>query len=393
MSNAKDIAESAHPSSISPNRKTIWIVALAISSFIFWAANAPLEEIVRGNGRVTPATKTQVVQNLEGGIVREIFVAEGEIVERDQSIARMDETTFQSSYQELQEQSLALRIRLQRLRAEQSLESHFSLSPELFELAPEYAGSEITLFEARRDQLTQTLMNLRESVALKDREIEMLRPMADRGAIPVLDLVRAEQAAVDAKSRLSQASTEFETARSEDYAESLIRLRQIDEQMRAQEDQLQRTNVTSPVRGIVNKILVNTMGAVVQPGQPLIEILPLEEDLRVEGRVDPRDIGFVFVGMPANIKLSAYDFSIYGTLQGEVIHVGADSLQDETQPNSQPYFEVIIGLRTDTLTGPDGEVGIRPGMQAEIELVAGEKTVLEYILKPLFKTSEALTER
>jgi adhesin transport system membrane fusion protein len=342
---------------------------------------------------VTPSTKTQVVQNLEGGIVSEIFIAEGDTVERDQPIARMDETSFQSSYQELQEQSLALKIRLERLLAEKSLDTQFSLNHELVELAPEYADSETALFEARREQLALSLQNLEELVALKDREVEMLRPMAERGAISSLDLIRAEQATIDARSRLTQTSTEFETARSTDYSEALVSLRQIEEQMRAREDQLRRTNVTSPVRGIINKVLVNTMGAVVQPGQPLIEILPLEEDLRVEGRVDPRDIGFVFVGMPANIKLSAYDFSIYGTLQGEVIHVGADSLQDETQPNSLPYFEVIISLITNSLEGPNGVVSIRPGMQADIELVSGKKTVLEYLLKPLFKANDALTER
>lgn len=374
-------------------RQIIWLIVLSVMVFFVWAANAPVKEVVRGTGRIAPKMQTQVVQNLEGGIVEEILVAEGDIVEGGQRVAKMDETQFMSAYQELQEQRLALLLKLQRLAAEVNHTSDFSPEAELLKEAPEYAASEISLFKARREQLFSSVKTLRETARLQRKEVEMLRPMAERQAIPEIELVRAEQAAVDSEGRVQAIQNEFEANRSQEYSETLMRLRQTEEKIRAKNDQLRRTDVISPVRGIVNKVSATTIGGVVRPGDPLIEILPLDETLRVEGRVDPRDIGFVFVGMPAVIKLTAFDFSIFGALEGKLVHVGADTVVDERHRDPRPYYEVFIELDTTSIQGPDGIVDVRPGMQAEIELESGERTVLQYLLKPLFKATEAFSER
>ena len=375
------------------SRFRIWLIALIVVIFVVWSAFAPLDEIVRGIGKVVPTMKNQVIQNLEGGIVTQLFVTEGDTVDPGQLVVKMDETRFQSAYQELQEQSWALTLRLARLRAEKDFSSDFFPDEELVNLAPDHAASEVQLFQARREELQATIQNLQDAIELQTRQVEILQPMAERSAVPQIELIRAEQAAVDVRSRLSATVTEFETTRSQEYSEVLVKLGQITEQIRSREDQLSRTNVRSPIRGIVNKALATTIGGVVQPGDPLLEIISLEDDLRIEGRIDPRDIGFVYVGMPATIKLMAFDFSIYGTLEGQVIHVGADTVTDERQREPRPYYEVFIELETTTLEGPSGRAEIRPGMQAQIELHSGQRTVLQYILKPLFKTTEALSER
>lgn len=374
-------------------RRLVWLVAVIVASFLVWAAYAPLDEVVRGSGRVVSVMKNQVLQNLEGGIVNEVFVTEGDRVEAGQLLVKLDETRFQSAFQELQDRQWALSVRLARLRAEQDRSSDFVPNPELLRLAGDHADSEIQLFRARRDGLRSSVANLEEAVALKVREVEMLRSMAERSAVPEIELIRAEQAAVDVQSRLAEIVTEFETSRTQEYSEVLTNLRQVEEQLRGKEDQLVRTNVISPINGIVNKVSATTIGGVVQPGEPLLEILSLEDQLRVEGRIDPRDIGFVYVGMPAAIKLTAFDFSIYGTLSGEVVHVGADTIVDENDREQRPYYEVFIELQSTTLEGPTDSVEIRPGMQSEIELQSGQKTVLQYLLKPLFKTTEAFSER
>lgn len=375
------------------SRHRIWLIAMIVIVFAAWAAYAPLVETVRGTGRVVPKMKNQVVQNLEGGIVNQIFVTEGDRVEPDQLVVKMDETRFQSAYQELQDQHWALSLRLERLRAEQEISDRFVPNAELARLSPDHAASEAQLFRARREELQATVESLKQAIVLKAREVDMLRSMAEQSAVPQINLVRAEQAYIDVQSRLSAALTEFEASRSQEYSEVLLKLRQVEEQIRAREDQLLRTDVQSPIRGVVNKVLATTIGGVVQPGDPLVEILSLEGDLRIEGRVDPRDIGFVYVGMPATIKLTAYDFSIYGTLRGKVVHVGADTVVDKNQREPRPYYEVFIELETTTLEGPAETVEIRPGMQAQLELESGQKTVLQYLLKPLFKTTEALSER
>lgn len=375
------------------SRHRIWLIVLIVVIFVVWSAFAPLDEIVRGIGKVVPTMKNQVIQNLEGGIVTQLFVTEGDTVEAGQLVVKMDETRFQSAYQELQDQSWALTLRLARLQAEEDFSSNFVPDEELMKVAPEHAASEVQLFQARRAELQATMQNLQDAIDLKTREVDILRPMSERSAVPQIELIRAEQAAVDVRSRLSATKTEFATTRAQEYSEVLVKLRQIEEQIRGREDQLLRTNVRSPIQGIVNKILATTIGGVAQPGDPLLEVLSLEDDLRVEGRIDPRDIGFVYVEMPATIKLMAFDFSIYGTLEGKVVHVGADTVTDERQREPIPYYEVFIELETTTLEGPEGHVEIRPGMQAQIELYSGQRTVLQYILKPLFKTTEALSER
>jgi len=373
--------------------RRIWLIAVIVVVFVVWSAFASLDEIVRGIGEVVPTMKSQVIQNLEGGIVTQLFVTEGDTVEAGQLVVKMDEMHFQSAYQELRDQSWALTLRLARLQAEDDFSSDFVPNAELVQLALEHADSEVQLFQARRAELLATMRNLQDALDLKTREVDILRPMAERSAVPQIELIRAEQAAVDVRSRLSATETEFETARSQEYSEVLVKLRQIAEQIRGREDQLSRTDVRSPIRGIVNKVLATTIGGVVQPGEALLEIISLEDDLRVEGSIDPRDIGFVYVGMPATIKLMAFDFSIYGTLEGEVVHVGADTVTDERQREPRPYYEIFIELEATTLEGPAGQVEIRPGMQTQIELGSGQRTVLQYILKPLFKTTEALSER
>jgi adhesin transport system membrane fusion protein len=293
----------------------------------------------------------------------------------------------------LQEQRLALLLRRQRLEAERDFESTFVPDPDYAALAPDVAQSELELFHARRDELNASLQTLSELARLRSSEVDLLRPMVERSAVPEIDLIRAEQQSIEAEGNLITLRTEFERARSEQYSETLLTLRQVEEQIRARQDQLNRTDIVSPVRGIVNRVAVTTVGGVVGSGDPLVEIIPLDQPLRIEGRIDPRDIGFVFAGMPASVKLTAFDFAIYGTLRGHVAHVGADTVVDDSERDPQPYYEVFIDLESTSLDGPDGAVDIRPGMLAVVELEAGERTVLQYLLRPLFRSSEALRER
>lgn len=393
MPRGSEIFDSNAQAAEKSSRTVIWFILLALLAFVVWAANAPLNEIVRSTGRVVPATKTQIVQNLEGGIVRQLHVTEGDIVEQGQLLANMDETQFNSAFQELVKERLALQLRIARLEAEATLAGTFEPDPSIAQAEPQFTASEVALFEARRSELRSTLDTLQRTAELRRREAEILRPMAERNAVPEIELIRAEQAANEAEGQFGTAMTEFETRRSEEFATALADLFRVEEQMRARQDQLDRTRVTSPVYGIVNKVLATTIGGVVRPGEPLVEILPLGERLRIEGRVDPRDIGFVYAGMPATVKLSAFDFTIYGSLDGEVVHVGADTVIDEDAREQAPYYEVYVELNTTMLEGPEGEVEIRPGMLADLELQSGQRTVLRYLLKPLFKASEALTER
>lgn len=375
------------------SRVRIGLIAVIVSTFVVWAANAKLEEVVRGDGKVVPKVKNQIIQNLEGGIVSQIFVAEGDVIAPGSLVAEMDKTRFRSAFQELRDQYLALALKLERLSAEFDINSNFRPSDKFQKHAAQYADSEVRLFIARQSERLEIRKNLLSAIDLKEKEVDILRSMVASLAVPEIELIRALQLLTEVQRKLISIEVEFETSRAQEYAETLIRKRQVEEQMRGSEDKLRRTDVRSPIRGIVNKVLSTTIGGVVQPGDPLLEILSLEDSLRVEGRIDPRDIGFVYVGMPATIKLTAFDFSIYGTLSGKVVHVGADTIVDEKRREARSYYEVFIELDANFLSGPSGPAEIRPGMQAQIELNSGQKTVLQYLLKPLFKTTEALSER
>ncbi len=376
------------------NRSSIWIVSAIIFVFCIWASYAPLDVIVRAEGRVVSSTSTQIVQNLEGGIVDQVFVNEGDVVDRGQVVVQMSETEFRSAYDELLQQSISLRLRLSRLQAEGSPGEGFHPDETLIELAPNFARLEEELFLARRNEYEQTVENLSEALRLRLEEVSILEPMVDRGAVPRIDLVRVQQAALDAQARLDTFIHEFEVSRAEEMSDVLVQLSQVEQQMRNREDQLERTSVRSPIRGVINSVEISTIGGVVGPGDPLVEIIPLGEDLRIDGRISPRDIGFVFVGMSATVRLTAFDYAIYGTLSGTVVHVGADTVVDQHSRNDNPYYEVIVELDSESLFGPDGEeVLIRPGMLSEVELEAGERSVLSYILKPLFRATDAFSER
>jgi adhesin transport system membrane fusion protein len=375
------------------NRRIVWILGLLVLASIIWASQAVLSEIVRGDGRVATAKRTQVLQNLEGGIVKEILVNEGDVVTSGQIVATMDSTQFRSAYQELTEQRLALALKLERLEAEVDLEVGYSPSADLAREAPDVARSEADLYHARRQELADSISNFEQVLKLKLSEVDLLAPLVERSAVSKVDLVRLEQQVASAQQELANLRNSFEAERARQYAETLNEIKQVDAQIRAREDQLKRTDVRSPVDGIVNKISVNTIGGVVRSGDAILEILPLGERLRIEGRVDPRDIGFVYAGMPATVKLTAFDFAVYGSLTGSVVHVGADSIVDPNDREQKPYYEVFIEVDETSLTGPEGIVEVRPGMQAVIELQSGTRTVLQYLLKPLFRASEALTER
>jgi adhesin transport system membrane fusion protein len=335
----------------------------------------------------------QLIQNLEGGIVKDIFVSEGEEVSVGQRVATMDTTAFQSSYQELQAQRVALDIRLARLAAEREPGSILTLAADLHNEAPEITQSEEALLQARAIEFQDTVSALQRSLTLQRDEVSLLEPIVESGSLPRIELIRAEQTLADIERQYLTYTGQFQTDRSEKYADALTQLRQIEQQIRAREDQLRRADLTSPVRGEVNQILITTLGGVVNPGEPVMEIIPLDDNLIVEGRISPKDAGFIFVGMPATIKLTAFDFAIYGTLSGSVIHIGADTVIDETDRNATPYYAVLIALDGQILSSKDGDVEIRPGMQATVELESGTKTVLEYLLKPLFRATEAFSER
>jgi adhesin transport system membrane fusion protein len=378
--------------------------------FVTWAHFAILDEVKRGDGRVIPSQQIQVMQSLEGGIVNEILVKEGAIVDKDQVLMKIDDTKFSSEYGELQERRTALAARVARLEAEARGRSEITFPDQLPETVPAAVATETSVFNMREkkvardvDVLTQQVTRLTGSLKLLDRELTITRNLYEKKVVPEIEMIRLQRQETEMKGQLAEAQakinsivTSFRSQADEDLAKSRGDLAVLEENMKSAQDRLRRTDLKAPVHGIVNKLNVTTIGAVVQPGANLIEIVPLDDTLLVEGRIRPQDIAFIRAGQDAVVKISAYDSSVYGTLKGKVERISADTIVDE-KPDAagrkETFYRVIVRTDKNYLGSATSPLPIIPGMVTTVEVLTGQKSVLDYILKPArILRSEALRE-
>ncbi|MDX5628482.1 MULTISPECIES: HlyD family type I secretion periplasmic adaptor subunit [unclassified Brenneria] len=413
-------------------RITLWSIGAFFLFFILWAAFADIDEVTRGNGKAIPSSRLQKIQNLEGGIVTELFVREGQVVQPGDPLLRLDDTRFASNVGETEADRFALILRIERLNAEIN-DRELTLSADIAARSPEVAKGERELYNSRRqqfhneisgleEQLIQRRQELRDFVAkqsqfrnslnLLQQEIRMSEPLIAEGAISKVEVLRLRRAEVETKGQLESVTLSIPRAesaikeienkiqetggryKSEALAqlnEAQTNLNKLSATGKALEDRVNRTLVVSPVRGIVQQTLVNTIGGVIQPGSDLVEIVPLDDKLLVEARIRPQDIAFLHPGQEAIIKLTAYDYTIYGGLKGHLEQISPDTVTDK-EGNS--FY--IIRLRTDKnyLGSEEKPLLIIPGMIATVDIITGKKTILSYLLKPILRAkAEALRER
>lgn len=412
------------------------VIVLMACAGIAWAAWAELDEVTRGDGRVIPSGRNQVVQSLEGGIVKDILVRPGDRVRRGDLLIRIDDTGFAADLGQLTAKQATLEAQIVRLEHELSGDAssppHFP--PQLVERAPQRVAAETELYLLRRKALDNQFTILRERIEQRQRELAELAstrqrfeatlalaveeealkaPLAERGVVPKTDVIRLKREIADiqgqlaaaeerkprleaaireATAQLDEQSLKFRELAQVELGQRMAELAIVEETIRAARDRVVRTEIKAPVDGIVNVLNVNTIGGVVQAGQVLVEIVPIDDALRVEARVRPSDIAFVHPTQPALVKISAYDFSIYGGLDGEVEKISADSSIDQT--TREVYYLVTIKTRTNQLSAAGKSLPIFPGMLATVDILTGKKTVLDYLLKPINKARyEALRER
>ncbi|EOL8934959.1 HlyD family efflux transporter periplasmic adaptor subunit [Cronobacter dublinensis] len=369
----------------------IWLTLAALVLFFVWAWFATLDEVTVGTGKITPSSRAQVIESLDGGIVNALLVHEGDVVERGQMLARLDPTRFQSNYGEAAARARALRASSERLRSELTGEPLKFSKESLRE--PALVARERQLYESRRRNLNETLENLQKTYNLVMAELRMTQPLVAKGAASEVEVIRLQRQAAELKGKMDDARNQFAVRAREEQVKNNADLDAQLQVMAGKADQLDRATLFSPVRGVVKDIQVTTVGGVLQPGGKLMEIVPLEDQLLVETRINPRDIAYIRPGLPATVKITAYDSSIYGDLKGEVEMVSPDTLQDEVK-RDQFYYRVYVRTRSAELKNRNGKrFPILPGMVANVEIKTGQKTVLDYLIKPLNKVKEALRER
>jgi len=372
-----------------------WVIklcALSVGLFAGWAAFASVDEIVRGQGALVSSSRPQIIQNLEGGILAELSVAEGDVVKEGDVLARLHSTKFQSSVDETQDQITALAVRQLRLEAELAGQFDFTVPEALANRIPDVITSERALLRARQSDYVSRREGAQQVLTQAETEKTLLEDLLDRKIVALIEVTRARKAYADAKIRLDEVITQTELDRAQSYSDTLRELNQLSQTLKASRDQLTRTVLIAPMRGIVNNLNVTTIGGVVRPGEEIAQIIPLDEELFVEAQVQPKDIAGVRAGQAATVKLSAYDYTIFGSLKGRVKFISADTVKDESRRDAAPHYKVTLAVDMNALSDRQRSIELRPGMLADVELHTGEKTILTYLMKPLYKSREAFRE-
>lgn len=421
---------SIHERSPRGARTAIWVTVVAVATLIAWAALAKVDEVTRGEGKVIPSRQIQIIQSLDGGIVSDILVQEGQQIKEGDLLLKIDPTRFVSNLKENRSEYLSLLVKAERLDALANGRT-FVVPPEVLLEVPDVAAQEAALFESARaesrasidiaqQQLTQRSQELKEIRARRDaalqgyeltnQELEKTRPLARTGAISDVELLRLERdvsryrgerdttaaqipriesAINEAQRKIQEVELSIRNKARNELSEVNTRLGKLTEGSVALADRVKQSDIRSPVNGTVNRLQVNTVGGVVQPGKDIIEIVPSDDALLLEARVMPRDIAFLHPGQKALVKFTAYDFSIYGGLEGTLENISADSITDE---KGNAYY--LVKVRTTHTTIGSAKMPIIPGMTAEINILTGKKSILSYLIKPVLRAhANALRER
>ena len=410
-------------------RALLYGVAVVVVVLVIWSALAMIDEVTRGQGKVIPSQQIQVIGSQDGGIVTEILVREGDIVKKGELLVRLDQTRSESNFRENQSEFRALSVKAARLRAVVD-KTPFEPEAEWVEKAPDIVVQEVALYESsqaelslekqiaeeqldqRREELVEITAReaqLGRSLDLTQQELDVTRPMVNSGAVSQVEILRLERevnqirgerdqaraqkkriesAIKEAQRKVEEVDLEFVNEVREELTDTITRMNALREAGTGLSDRVAQTNVRSPVNGTVKQLYYNTIGGVVLPGKEIVEVVPLDDTLLLEVRIRPKDIAFLIPGQKALVKFTAYDFVVYGGLDGVVEHIGADTIMDE---EGNPFYEVNVRTHDSSL-GEDKP--IIPGMTVEVDILTGKKSILAYLMKPVLRAKQyAMTER
>ncbi len=368
-------------------------IVITLIVLVVWSAYSNVDEITHAEGRIIPSTRMQIVQNMEGGIVKSINVKQGDVVEKDDVVLSMESVQFSAELDSKRQQVLSLMAKEARLRAEVN-GTGLSFTPDFSSMAGQYVSTEMSEFESRRRRLNADLALLESQVQSGQEELDIVRKLTERGLEPQIELVRTQARVEDARNKMESMRRQFKSEAATDLSRVVIELNPMRQTLPAFADKVNRTQVKAPLKGVVNRVLVNTVGGVIKPGEPIAEIVPFDDNLVVEAQIRPQDIGFIQLGQSANVKITAYDYSIFGSIKGTIINISPDSVSKEERGQVMYYYVARIETNTKAIKSLEKNLPIIPGMQAQVDIITGNKSVLSYLLKPLIAVKEnAFRER
>jgi adhesin transport system membrane fusion protein len=371
-------------------RMLMYVILMLLVTFFTWAYFAELDEITRGPATVIPSSKTQIVQSQDGGILEQLLVREGDVVVSGQLIAKIDETRARAAYLETRAKVAALAAKVARLEAEVlDLPPNF---PNVLNDYSQFKDTQLLLLKKRRDALSDEIKSLEDILQLARDELELNIPLIAAGDVSRTEILKIKREVATLQADITNRRNEYFSDTQSQLAEAEQGLASVEQTLLQKVNLLEQTQLYSPMNGIVKSVLINTVGGVIQSGEDVIEIVPVEDDLIVEAKISPGEIAFLKMGDVASVKIDTYDFTIYGALKGELIFISADTVTDNLKQDEQPYYRVQV--RVSAVSVKEKGFQMQPGMTATVEVLSGKRSVLNFLLKPIVKTlSESLGER
>ena len=377
-------------------RWATYVFVLILLVFFTWAAVSRVDEVTRGAGKVTATSGEQMIQSLEGGILAKMHVREGDRVQPGQVLIEIDPTRANAAYKEGFNKMVALQASAARLRAE-AYEMPLGFPPELSR-HPDIIRNETLAYNSKRLALASGVAELQRSLNLAEQEVTLTEPLVARGLLSDIEVLRMKRQVNDFRLQISEREGKYRAEANAELSRVESELSQSRENVIARADTAQRTVVRAPVRGVVKDVRISTIGGVIQPAATIMEIVPLDDRLLIEAKVRPQDVAFIHEGMPATVKITAYDFGVYGGLDGVVEHISPDTLKEDSRlaaatSGEETYYRVLVRTKEAALNFKGKSLPIMPGMTATVDIRSGQKSILDYLLKPIYKAREALQER
>lgn len=367
------------------------VLLTTLVGLIVWSRFAVLEEVTTGSAQIVPSGRIQVIQSLEGGIVSAVKVKEGDVVQAGQALIVIDPTRAESSYNEMEKRRRSLLAAAARLRAEASAQP--------LQFPAEIAGdSELIRYETdtyrvRRQAVDQAVASLSASIALMRRELAITEPMSTRGLVPEVDVLRLRRQINEGQAAISERTNRYRADAGTELSKIEGELAQVSEVAAGRRDAVERTVLRAPMQGTVKNVQVTTIGGVVQPGAQVMEIVPFRDVLLVEAKIRPADVAFIRPGQDATVKLAAYNYLVYGSLEGKVENVSPDTLRDDRKSGEETFYRVLVSTGQSRLVHQDKPLTVMPGMTGSVDILTGHRTVFDYFLRPVMKIEEAFRER
>ena len=390
---ANDRSSSQLSAQLQSSRYVLWASALTLAIMFVWAYFAELDQVTRATGAVIASSRSQIIQSQDGGTLEELLVKEGDIVDEGAVLARIEPTRAESAYLETMAKSASLQATVARLSAE-VYGGNLKFPPDL-EKYPEFAQNQRALFKKRQGAINEELASIKAMKNLADQELEMNKPLLASGDVSRSEVLRLMRQVSDLEAQMSNKRNKyFQDAQSE-LGKAQEDLAGIQQTLAQRKNQFDQTEMRAPLRGVVKNVRITTRGGVIRPGEEVMQIVPLEDDLVVEAKVTPSDIAFIKQGASAKVKIDAYDYTVYGDLPGTLIYISADTLSEDLKQGEKPYYRARVRTNGRQFNGrANANFEILPGMTATVEIKTGSNTVLQYITKPVVKTlKESLGER